>query len=175
VKVCIAGLAESSRDELPWGREGWEFWGLGWDREWHRFDRVFEIHQMAMLTDLSEPLGDYLVKLALCPVVYMDEANPDVPGSVRYPFEAVAQTCGAYWESSIAYLVALAIHEGASEIAVYGVDMDAGEEYGYQKPNMEYLLGLAKGRGIKVFLPESSPLLKHSGQFGHIGRYGRVS
>jgi len=32
---------------------------------------------------------------------------------------------------------------------VYGVDMKADDEYGYQKPNMEYLIGLARGKGIQ--------------------------
>jgi hypothetical protein len=174
VKVCIAGLAESTRGLVPWEQVGWEFWGLGWDREFYRFDRVFEVHQPELLTDLPGSIEDYYARLALCPVVYMDEPVKAVPTAVRYPFEEVGETCGAYWESSIAYAVALAIHEGAEEIAVYGVDMTADEEYGYQKPNMEYLLGFAKGRGIKVHLPDACPLLKHSGQFGHLGRYGRV-
>jgi hypothetical protein len=79
---------------------------------------------------------------------------------MAYPFDQVAATTGAYWNSSIAYMLALAIHEGAEEIAIYGVDMKGDDEYGYQKPNMEYLIGLAIGRGIKVTIPDASPLLK---------------
>jgi hypothetical protein len=165
MKVCIVGLAESSRNQVPWGREGWEYWGLAEDPMRAGFHRVFEMHD-----DDRVPVE----KLRDCALVYMQRACPEVPQSDVFPFEAVSQTCAAYWESSLAYAMSLAIHEGAEEIDVYGVDMDADEEYGYQKPNMEYLLGLARGRGIKVTLPASSPLLKFSGRFGYDGRYGRL-
>ncbi len=84
---------------------------------------------------------------------------------VRYPFAAVEDSIGrSYFNSSIAYAMALAIHECADEIGIWGVDMDAGDEYFYQRPNMEWLIGLAEGRGIKVHIPESSPLCKFQGE-----------
>jgi hypothetical protein len=52
------------------------------------------------------------------------------------------------------------------------VDMRADEEYSYQRANCEYLIGLARGKGIKVHIPEVSPLLKFSGFDGYKGRYG---
>lgn len=61
--------------------------------------------------------------------------------------------------SSIAYMQALAIAEGFEEIAIVGVDMAADSEYAAQKPCCEYLIGLAKGRGIKNWLPETCGLL----------------
>lgn len=175
MKVAVLGLAPHSRHLCPWGTE-WEVWGLAWDSERYRFDRAFEMHDMKTLTTSKEPiyqnLPDYLDRISLCRRIYMPEAYSDVPGAERYPYEAVAAVCGDYWESSIAYMVSLAITEGAEEIGIYGVNMKADEEYAYQRPNLEYLIGLAKGRGIAVHIPDNSPLMKFSGFDGNVGKYG---
>lgn len=105
---------------------------------------------------------DYEQRLSLCNRLYMQEQY--FPFAEKYPFEEVASTTGDYFNSSISYLLALAIHEGATEIGIWGVDMSAGEEYGYQKPNCEYLIGLARGKGIPVYIPEVSPLCKFNGE-----------
>lgn len=97
----------------------------------------------------------------MVPRLYMQEAY--FPFSERYPFEEVSATVGDYFNSSIAYLLALAIHEGADRIGLWGVDMLDAEEYGYQRPNCEYLIGFARGRGIDVVVHETSPLCKFNG------------
>lgn len=117
---------------------------------------MFEMHDFRLLkSEHSKRKQGYLQRLETCDVPLYTQAN--------YPFDEVAKTTGYYWNSSIAYAMALAIHEGAEEIGVYGVDMKGDDEYGYQKPNMEYLVGLARGMGIKVHIPEQSPLCKFNG------------
>ncbi len=71
-----------------------------------------------------------------------------------------ATTEEPYLSSSIAYEVALAIYEGFEEIHLYGVDLNTEAEYAWQKPGVEFLLGVAAGKGIKVVLPDNCPLLK---------------
>lgn len=160
MKVAIVGLSPATHHLAPFGKPDWEVWGLPWDAEWARFDRLFEMHDMRLLKgEYSKRKSDYFDRLADCGVpLYMQDAYFSF--STRYPFDEVAKTTGYYWNSSIAYAIALAIHEGAEEIGVYGVDMKADDEYGYQKPNMEYLIGLARGKGIKVHIPDDSPLCK---------------
>jgi hypothetical protein len=102
--------------------------------------------------------------------------GPYLTDAEVYPFDEVEQTTGDYWCSSIAYMFALALHEGAEEIALYGVDMRGdNDEYAYQRPNMEYLIGLARGRGVLVTLPDACSLCKfvspHDRDYD--GRYGR--
>lgn len=168
MKVAIVGLSQSSRHLAPWKSPEWELWGLAWDTERYRFHRTFEMHDRA---DLEKFYGDrleaYLEKASYCNRLYTPET---------YPFDEVAETVGDYWCSSIAYMLALAIHEGAEEIGVYGVDMRGDDEYGYQKPNCEYLIGLARGRGIKVHIPDVSPLCKFVSppDRNYAGRYGRT-
>lgn len=165
MRVAVVGLSDSWRD-APWDTD-WQIWGLPWhEGQWLHMHRLFEMHDLRLLQSehCKRPAG-YLERLAECQP-YM---QTDSPYGRRYPFEAVAETTGypgedgrpvGYWNSSIAYALALAIHEGAEEIGLWGVDMKGDDEYGYQRPNVEYLIGLAKGKGIKVHVPESSPILK---------------
>lgn len=69
-------------------------------------------------------------------------------------------TTKPYFDSSIAYEIALAIHEGFKEIMVVGVDLNTQGEYVWQRSGVSYLLGLAQGRGITVVLPDNCPLLQ---------------
>lgn len=174
LKVAIVGLSQSTRHLAPWKDAQWHLWGLAWDTSRYDFHRVFEIHDYEDLQATYPNLGAYLEKLQHLDSVYM--AGAYLPNAIVYPFDEVAQTVGDYWCSSIAYMLALAIHEGAEEIALYGVDMRGDDEYGYQKPNCEYLIGLARGKGIKVHVPEASPLCKHVSppDRDYRGRYGRT-
>ena len=176
MKVAILGLSPSTHDLVP---KGWEVWGLPWDEAaWPYMARCFEMHDMRLLeSEHCRRKPGYFERLKELPSLYMQEAY--WPGVKRYPFEAVAESVGAYWNSSIAYAMALAIHEGASEIGVFGVDMKGDDEFGYQKPNMEYLVGVARGKGIKVSIPDASPLCKfqQGAKFynhtpDYVGRYG---
>ena len=54
------------------------------------------------------------------------------------------------WLIFAAYMLALAIYEGVDKVGIWGVDLHCDSEYSYQRPNMEYLIGLARGRGMKV-------------------------
>ena len=183
MKVAVIGLSPSSHDCSPWNDPTWEKWGLPWDSDWVRCDRLFEMHDLDLIRTVKCRRSDYEDRLRSCLVpLYMQEQYPDLPCQ-RYPFEAVSASLGrSYWNSSPAYMVALAIHEGAKEIGIWGVDSLDGEEYAYQRPNLEWLVGIAEGKGIKVTIPDTSPLCKFSGtgiKFGnelqtYKERYGRL-
>ena len=57
-------------------------------------------------------------------------------------------------------MIAVAMLEGAEEIAVMGVNMAWNEEYSEQRPSCEYMLGRAMESGIRVHIPDVSDLLK---------------
>lgn len=46
------------------------------------------------------------------------------------------------------------------EIQVWGVDMAQDSEYNHQRPSCEAAIGFARGLGIKVFIPDTSDLMK---------------
>ena len=156
--LCLSGLEGEPRTH--------EFWGLNTASHFGvPYTRWFQIHPWEIL--LSRPnlaMDVYIdwLNRAQFPV-YLDEAQTEIPKSIRYPREDVAETIGSnYFQvNTIAYMVALAIHEGFQEIKIYGVGMssnDVGD--GYARPCIEYLLGLARGRGIKVWVHPKSALLK---------------
>lgn len=163
--VAIVGFASSSRalaNDLP---DDVEIWGenqLFRPGFLKRANRWFELHTRTLYEtplDLRRP-ANYAKWLSDFPgPVYLTEARPDIPNSVRYPIEAVAADVGNYFTSTIAYMLGLAIHEKFTTIHLYGVDMAEKAEYAQQRACCEYLIGVARGRGIEVILPTTSPLL----------------
>lgn len=179
LKVAIVGLSDTTHDLAPWDDNTWEKWGLPWDLlKWPEYHRLFEMHDLRLLeSDHSKRPDDYIERLKYMNVYMQEQYFPSIK---KYPFKEIEKTVGSYFNSSISYAMAMAIHEQAEEISVYGVDMKGDDEYGYQKPNMEYLVGLAIGKGIKVTIPEESLLCKFAGSgirfYDHypeyIDRYG---
>ena len=167
MKVAIVGMSPSATS-APWEDASWEKWGMPWSGDWAQMDRLFEIHGE---WEEFNPSPDYRERLESCGASLYMQGNP-LPGATKYPLAEVASLEGDYFESSVAFMMALAIYEGAEEISLHGVDMKSDEEYGYQKPNMEYMIGFARGRGIKVHVRDDSPLLKFSHFEGYTDRYG---
>lgn len=165
-EIAIVGFASSSRELANTLPETVEIWGCnqlyrpGFLR---RADRWFELHSRALWdTSLEErrPAGYVQWLAAFDGPVYMLEQQRDIPHSLRYPIEAVIENVGDYLTSTMAYMLALAIMEKAGTVHVYGVDMATKSEYADQRACFEYLIGLARGRGIKIVLPEVCPLIK---------------
>ena len=137
-------------------------WDNGW---WAQCDRLFEMHDLELLQmpEAKRP-SDYMERLQLIDVpLYMQKQY--FPNVTPYPVEEVALTTADYFNSSIAYMLALAIHEHANgdyidKIELWGIDMVDGEEYAYQRPNAEYLIGMAIGLGIDVHVPVESYLTR---------------
>lgn len=171
LKVAIVGLWTETHGMAHWDDPSWEKWGLAWDTEAFSMDRVFEMHLPREWKDNG--IADYAERLSMMPRLYLQEPHPELHQAQVYPLAEVSKTTGDYFSSSVAYMAAQAIHEGAEEIGLYGIAMEGHDEYGYQRPNMEYLVGLARGRGIKVHIPEQSPLCKYGRQYGYTKGYGR--
>lgn len=165
-KIAIIGKCSNSRGDAPLDLPGWEIWGLAWD-PLPRADRYFEMHQnwRNFLGNPDDAVRHKAWLAGLTVPVMMLKAEPDIPYARAYPMEAVGDLIGrtcfgsVYLESSIAYMMAQAMLEGAGRIGIWGCDLATGGEYAYQRPNMEYLIGLARGRGIKVYVPAQNALL----------------
>lgn len=122
---------------------------------------------------------------AHCPV-WMYDAVPQIPASRRLPIEDLVDKYGSFFfTSSISIMLACAIDnilesrgaiESAAsrvtaqvgnsggdeedEIGLWGVDMAASEEYGYQRAGCQYMLLLAGDLGIRITVPPESDLLR---------------
>jgi hypothetical protein len=174
-KVALVGSASSSLQHVPWKDESIEIWGLGW-RKMKRCELYFEMHTMDMSKRGALPPNyrQHLRELGK-PVMMLDK-HEDIPNSARYPIEQVIERLGPqldpyangdYFVSSIGYMLAFAILIGVEEIHLYGIDLLCDEEYGYQRPNAEYMIGVARGLGIKVFIPKESALCKFDHRYGY--------
>ena len=70
---------------------------------------------------------------------------------VSYPIDEVIRYFGTdYFTNTVDYAIALAIYRKFTGIGLYGVNMSNATEYAYQKPGVEFWIGQAMGRGIKV-------------------------
>jgi hypothetical protein len=165
-EVAIVGAATSTRhlvNDLPPHVERWgqnNLYVAGFLRE---ADVWFEMHPRTLYDTqiAARRPSNYIGWLAeFQGPVYMWQLQPGIPNSTRYPFVKVVEDVGDYLTSTIAYMLALAIHERAKVIHIYGVDMASRGDYADQRPCCEYLIGLARGRGIEVRIPEQSLLLK---------------
>src|SRR3990167_950164 len=112
--------------------------------------------------------------LSTCGIpVYMQNQDERIPTSIRFPFEAVAESLGhpdvtgkkrLYLTSSAAWMLAFALWEHKegltiSEIRTPGIEMLLGTEYARQKPCVEFWLGRAMGMGIEWIRPPTGSSL----------------
>jgi hypothetical protein len=84
-----------------------------------------------------------------------------VPASIAYPKDEMVRKFGPwFFTSSLSWMFALAIHQGATEIGLWGVDMSAQEEWEFQRSGCHFFIALAREMGIKVTIPHESDLLR---------------
>ena len=168
-KVAIVGFASNTLHLVPWFDESFELWGMnqGHMNFQRRADRWFEMHQPEATADVRDP--DYLTFLKQISIpVYMIQQYDEYPTSLRYPIEAAINYTGQdYFTSSVAFMMVLAALEGFEEIHLYGINLAIGDEYFYEKPNAEYLIGFLRGQGIRVYVPQASALLKQYRRYGY--------
>jgi len=106
--------------------------------------------------------------------IYMLEYDEEVPGSEVYPLPQILSYFQPnsehvhYFTNSFGYMMALAIYLGFKEIHAYGFEMSSETEYGSQKPNAEFWLGIAIGHGVKLVIPQGCRLLgQHEELYGY--------
>lgn len=165
-RVAIVGGA-SSRRLAPYDDPTWEIWAFSSLKvRTPRITRWFEMHahgdlrsQLRRETRRRYSYASYkrFLQGLNCPV-YMQDVDESIAGSVRYPLKAALDAFGRCFTSTASYLLALAILEGVDEIGVWGIHLTHRTVYARQRPGVEYLLGVARQRGIRITLPRRSTL-----------------
>lgn len=141
MKIGILGSAPSFH-QAPFSDASWELWAcnIGDVPRWNRW---FDLHDDASI-DTYPGHREFLTS----------QTKP-VYTRQNYPITAMTERYGTwFFTSTIAYMLAVALEEGPEEIALWGVDMADGTEWGAQKTGCRFFLQLARLRGIKVTLPE---------------------
>jgi hypothetical protein len=167
-KICIVGFAPG-RENAPYGDKSFEFWALN---EMHmapevkKIDVLFELHDYKWIKEGKRSPGHLKwLQKATVPVM-MQKHFPDIPNSIPFPRKRLEEKFGAYFTNTISWEIALATDIGVDEIHIYGVNMATDIEYQSQRPSCEYYIGIARGRGIEVYVPPESDLLKCFYQYG---------
>ena len=77
--------------------------------------------------------------------------HPDIPLSEAFPLKEVIRQFGTpYFTNSICYMIAQALLEEVTYIEIWGVVQGGYQEYLRERKGVEYWLGQAAGRGVKI-------------------------
>lgn len=163
-KIALLGGAKSLQ-YTPWSDPTWELWAHASCRHVCKRDPdiLWDLHPPELWRNPKKKTWDpkYLKWLSTnrTPIM-MQEVYEDVPASIRYPFETmITEFPRGYMTNHVAYMVALALMEGVTHLAIFGCDYDTNSEYGPQRGSAEYWLGVAEGRGVQVLIPPQCNLL----------------
>jgi hypothetical protein len=94
--------------------------------------------------------------------VITSRAHPDYPGLVEFPLAEVLNAFRfAYFNSTAAYAVAYAIFLGVKKLSLFGMDYTYPNAHDAEKGRacVEFWLGIASQRGIKILIPKASTLM----------------
>ena len=107
-------------------------------------DRVIDMNDYTLWGPVEADEADQAKTLAAeRGVEYIDRSN--------YPLIDVIEFFDTdYFSNTVDYAIALALIEGYGEIRLYGVNMEVGSEYYFEKAGVEFWVGMAMGRGVKV-------------------------
>lgn len=170
-KIALIGSAPSSINLAPYRQPDWFIMGCSpgaygvagphadaWV-ELHRFEPQIPGHVGTGQPWFSPEYCEFLFRHSK---VFIANPIPGMNGGVVYPFDEMIEKFGPYFmTSSLSWMLALAIEQDdVEEIALFGVDMAAHEEYATQRPGCQYFLTLAIQRGIKITIPPESDLLQ---------------
>lgn len=182
-KIAIVGFSQSSRHLAPFNDPEFEIWSCN---HCYRFidrgDVWFEMHDHGELeVKYGKNWGEYKEWLQSQTMpIYMQKVHPDFPSSLEYPLDEIVEKFSfvesyqkpgeagrgerrrASFQSTLSYMLALALTSDPlpEEIHIYGVDLIIDSEWGFQRHNFYYFMGIAAGLGVKMVLPEECALLK---------------
>ena len=184
-RIAIYGTTPS-RGEGPINSPDWEHWTIGpGGKDAHRWDRLYEMHN-TWPADFNGYLNDLsLVKHPQAVVTFRpmalaaeawarqhggekwetflsDNIKGDWSANLVYPRDAILAKYGRrmWFSSSISWLIAQAIEEGATDIGLWGIDLESGEEYISQFVGCAHFIDLARLAGINVHMPAGCGLLR---------------
>lgn len=169
LQIALVGTAPSSRGLAPYADPKIKIWSCsaGNMGQIPRVDAWFEIHSNLMWPEnqsFGVPYIEWLKKQTF--PIYMRDTSL-VPNAQPYPMKEMIDEFGPYFfTSSFAWMLAMAIKQGAKTIYLFGIDMASRDEYILQRPGAFYFFMEAKRRGINVVAPYESDILQPPPLYG---------
>jgi hypothetical protein len=161
-KLAICGSHPSTRALAPFDDPDFDIWVLNeaplaeWVKRW---DACIQIHKREVYSaekNWVNPKYWAWLQEAHGKPIYLQDIDPRVPDSVRYPLDEILATVpgGQFHdiESGPSYALVLALYLGYEEIHVWGVELTSNTEYSYQLPDWKFWVGVALGMGVRLVL-----------------------
>lgn len=159
-----------TRDNPRHNNMGWDVWAMNnhpflWQK---RVTALFEMHPDVLEADrYTAEYKDWLKHVTF--PVYMHRVHPDIPSSVQFPREAIAQEYPVliekgdliikdFYAETTAYMLALALYFGYQIIELYGIDLNK-RQYLPHRDSIFLWLGYLQANRVRVIIPEESPLM----------------
>lgn len=168
-RIAIVGKAQDSMLHAPFADPTWSIWimnDMGLRHGVPRWDLCAELHDRPLAEHDAELLE--WIRQQRNGLVLVDEVN--LPAAIGDPNDAATVAAfpkrqmhgiyGNYFTSTVAWLIALAIAQKPSHLAIFGVNSASPAEYAHQRACIEHYLGIAKGAGILVTVATQSDLLQ---------------
>lgn len=171
LKVALIGTAPSSRMLAPYNDPSWEIWACspGNMNILPRVNIWFELHSNLLWPEhesYGKPYIEWLKQQTF--PIYMQDSSL-VPKALTFPRDQMVEQFGDdFFTSSFAWMMALAISKGATEIALYGIDMASRDEYIRQRPGFYYFRQMARQRGIIVSAPHESDIMQSPPLYAYV-------
>lgn len=150
-KLAIVGSGTTTRDGAPWDNPEYDIWVFNeaanapWCKRW---SACFQMHEPEIYSghNTKDPEHWRWLQQKHFKPIYMQELDPRVPDSVRYPLEDAKALAGVdMFSSTFAYMAALAVLQNYPEIKIFGIEM-AASEYAYQIDGYLFWFGFLRGR-----------------------------
>jgi hypothetical protein len=167
-KIAIVARHPKSRYLAPFDDESFEIWTMSPFQngdtftDLPRWDLFFEIHDKAHL-DREVPGAWEWLESRGNKVVWRDTLSREV---LLQKSEGVSGR--KYLTCTPAFCLAYAAHapDKIDEVHLYGCDMATDGEYAFERPCVEFWLGVLVGRGVKVVLPDECDLCNSPQLYG---------
>lgn len=160
-KLAIVGSHPATREKAPYDDPEYEIWLFNEAPQkpeiYRRWDASFQMHRPEVYASpnnwVNKGHWDWLQQKHGEKQIWMQEVDPRVPNSVKYPMEGVLSLVPYHYiRSTPALALALAIYLGYKDISLYGSELTSNTEYHYQATNLAFWIGLAHGLGIDFHL-----------------------
>lgn len=179
-KLAIVGTHSATRDNAPFDDLNYDIWVFNeapqaaWCKRW---DVDFQLHKPEVYRSANNMSNkEHWSWLKEChgKAIYMQEEDPEVPDSLRFPIEEILlllpeDSCFKWFDLSAAYALALAIRLGYEKIEIYGMDLVSNTEYSYQLRCWNFWVGIAIGRGVDISLKCSKNDFSSGRMYGYEG------
>ena len=170
----------------PFQDKDWQIWTIGpggRDVPGHRWDRLYEIHgagrnhtwpadfadyldflskieppkQIVTIRPIQEMLADWSEKTGQS----LDLITGKWKAAAVIDRDKLLKKYKRMWmSSSFSWAIADALEEGVTDLGIYGVDLEAGEEYVSQFAGARHFIDLAEILGVTIHMPPFCGLLR---------------